>query len=277
MKIFHTRKGILIEHKKQYFLHEEDWDLFLNNDQLFSDTLRLIKALSPVEDTTDLLKSQLLPPVKSQEIWASGVTYYRSREARMEESKDAGGGDFYDRVYHAERPELFFKSPPYRAVGHGQKVRIRKDSNWNVPEPELTLVMTSSGKIIGYTIGNDMSSRDIEGENPLYLPQAKSYDGAAAVGPCIFVTEEPLPQNTTIKLEIDRNARNLFTGTTEIAQIKRSFTELVAFLFRETTYPHGCLLMTGTGIVPPDEFTLASGDEIRISIDHIGTLFNPVA
>ncbi len=277
MKIYNTHKGILIEHQDQHYLHNEDWDTFLNDDQLLGKCEALVEQLSPIQDATTLLKEQLLPPVKSQEIWASGVTYYRSREARMEESKDAGGGDFYDRVYHAERPELFFKSPPYRAVGNGQNVRIRRDSKWNVPEPELTLVMSSSGKIIGYTIGNDMSSRDIEGENPLYLPQAKSYDGAAAVGPCIYVTEDPLPKDTTIKVEIDRNGSNVFMGTTEIAQIKRSFTELAAFLFRETTYSHGCLLMTGTGIVPPDDFTLASGDEIRISIDHIGTLFNIVA
>src|SRR5690606_25555656 len=168
------------------------------------------------------------------------------------------------------------KSPAYRAVGPGDKVRIRKDSTWDVPEPELTLVITTSGKIVGYTIGNDMSSRSIEGENPLYLPQAKCYDRSAAIGPCILVTEEPLDINTEIQLEIRRGGKSVFEGQTAIDQIKRSFEELVSFLYRETTFPHGCFLMTGTGIVPPNEFTLQQGDEIRITIEPIGTLVNTV-
>ncbi|GJM34225.1 MAG: 2-hydroxyhepta-2,4-diene-1,7-dioate isomerase [Saprospiraceae bacterium] len=277
MKLYHTTKGILIEQDNKYYLIENNWDAFINNDNLYPDVLALTSKSSPFKGGEELIKNHLLPPVESQEIWASGVTYFSSREARMEESKDAGGGDFYDRVYHADRPEVFFKSPAYRAVGHRQHVRIRRDSKWNVPEPELTLVITSSGKIIGYTIGNDMSSRDIEGENPLYLPQAKSYDGAAAIGPCVFITQTPLPKDTNIQLEIFRGGSSVFVGKTDIGQIKREFTDLVEYLYRETTFKFGCLLMTGTGIVPPDSFTLDHGDEISITIDHIGILKNIVA
>jgi len=197
--------------------------------------------------------------------------------ARMEESKSAGGDSFYDRVYQAERPELFFKSTPHRVAGPGESVRIRGDSKWNVPEPELTLAINSRGRIFGYTIGNDMSSRDIEGENPLYLPQAKVYDRSAALGPALLVTDEPLPQTTEIALEIHRGGAVVFTGSTTISQIKRSFESLVSYLFCDNVFPHGCYLMTGTGIVPPDRFTLRSGDEIRITIEPIGTLINPVA
>lgn len=194
----------------------------------------------------------------------------------MEESKDAGGGDFYDRVYVADRPELFFKSPGYRVVGHGSNVRIRRDSKWNVPEPELTLVINSRGDMIGYTIGNDMSSRDIEGENPLYLPQAKCYDGSTAIGPGILLTKEALSLDTDIEINIIRNQQKIFEGSTKVNQIKRTFDELIEYLFREMSFANGCLLMTGTGVVPPDEFTLAEGDEINITIDPIGTLTNIV-
>ncbi len=195
----------------------------------------------------------------------------------MEESKESGGDTFYDRVYDAERPELFFKSTPGRVVGTGGKVRIRKDSAWDVPEPELTLFINAQGKIQGYTVGNDMSSRSIEGENPLYLPQAKVYDGATAIGPCLYVPGKALPAETGIKLEIYRNGTRAFEGSTNITQIKRRFEELAEFLFREMSFPHGCYLMTGTGIVPPNSFTLQSGDETRITIDGIGTLINVVA
>ena len=195
---------------------------------------------------------------------------------RYEEKKSAGGGDFYARVYEAERPEVFFKSTPHRIVGHNGNVRIRKDSSWDVPEPELTLVVTSSGKIIGYTIGNDMSSRSIEGENPLYLPQAKTYDGCASLGPCIFVTQKPLNRDTKIFLEIKRNDSKVFEGNIGINQMKRTPEELASFVFRECSFPHGCLIMTGTGIVPGNDFTLQAEDEIKISIDHIGTLINVV-
>ena len=276
MKIYRTRKGILTEHEQQFYLIGEEWDPFINNDNLFSDTLKQLGSLTPQTDAFKLLTDDLLIPAVSQEIWGAGVTYMRSRAARMDEAKDAGGGDFYDRVYTAERPELFFKSTAFRAAGSGQKVRIRKDSSWNVPEPELTLMISSSGKIIGYTIGNDMSSRDIEGQNPLYLPQAKTYDGSAAVGPCIYVSESPLSPQTTIILQIIREGDMAFEGKVSIDQIKRKFTSLSEFLFLETSFPHGCLLMTGTGIVPPSTFTLQPHDEIRISIDPIGTLVNIV-
>src|SRR5690606_12143212 len=192
---------------------------------------------------------------------------YRSKVGRQEESKGAGGGDFYGRVYEAERPELFFKSTSHRTVGHLGKVRIRKDSSWDVPEPELTLLNTSSGKTVGYTIGNDMSSRSIEGENPLYLPQAKNYDGCAAVGPCIYVTPEPLPMDALIQLEIRREGSQVFAGEIAINQIKRPLKELVSYLYRECSFPYGSLLMTGTGIVPEKDFTLQQDDEIKITID----------
>src|SRR5690606_7162140 len=205
------------------------------------------------------------------------VTYYRSRTARMEESKSAGGGDFYDRVYDAERPELFFKATPHRVRGHQQPVRLRSDGTWNVPEPELTLMVTSGGRIDGYTIGNDTSSRDIEGENPLYLPQAKVYDGSCALGPGLLVAEEPLPPTTEIVLTIARDGATVFEGRTTLEAMRRTPEELVGFLFRDNTFPAGCLLLTGTGIVPPDDFTLAPADEISIAIEPIGTLVNVVA
>jgi len=276
MKLYHTKKGILAEKENQFFLLEKSWDEWINDDEVFEKTASAIQQRTPFPSARECIAQELLPPLGCQEVWASGVTYYRSREARMEEAKEAGGGDFYDRVYSADRPELFFKSPPYRVVGYGGKVRIRRDSKWNVPEPELTLVITSSGKIVGYTIGNDMSSRDIEGENPLYLPQAKSYDGSAALGPCVLLLREQLPKETRISIEIIRSGQQLFSGQTRISQIKRSFEELVDYLYRETSFPHGCLLMTGTGIVPPDEFTLHHGDEINITISSIGTLSNRV-
>lgn len=273
MKLYNTRAGIVLVRDNDHFLLEgEDWGTLINDDNLYA---RLAERAANSKPRAVSVTEGILPPIGHQEIWAAGVTYYRSKVGRQEESKTAGGGDFYGRVYEAERPELFFKSPPYRAVGHGDKVRIRKDSTWDVPEPELTLVITSSGKIVGYTIGNDMSSRSIEGENPLYLPQAKCYDKSAAIGPCILVTDKPLPMDTSIALEIYRGAK-IFEGNTTLNQIKRSFDELVRYLFKETTFPHGCLLMTGTGIVPPNDFTLQPRDEIRITIDGVGTLINTV-
>jgi 2-dehydro-3-deoxy-D-arabinonate dehydratase len=221
-------------------------------------------------------KHALVAPIEEQEVWAAGVTYYRSRTARMAESEASGGMSFYDRVYTAERPELFFKSTPHRTVGPGGPVRIRHDSKWNVPEPELTLLVSPKGKILGYTVGNDMSSRDIEGENPLYLPQAKVYDGSCSLGPGILISEAPLALTTGIHIEIRRAGSSVFADSTTLAAMKRNPTELVEYLFRENSFPNDCFLLTGTGIVPPNSFTLASGDEIAITIDGIGTLTNPV-
>jgi 2-dehydro-3-deoxy-D-arabinonate dehydratase len=277
MKIFRVKSGIVIQHDSGYYLlQHEPWDQFINDDALFSKVTAIIAKRKVTPGCDALLEAELLPPIHSQEIWAAGVTYYRSKVGRQEESKTTGGADFYARVYEAERPEIFFKNTPHRVVGHGQQVRIRKDSTWNVPEPELTLMVTSSGKIVGYTIGNDMSSRSIEGENPLYLPQAKSYDGSASVGPCILVSENQLPPETVIGIEIVRKQK-VFEGTVLVSQIKRSLEELVGFLFRESSFPNGCLFMTGTGIVPPNDFTLESKDQIIITIDPIGKLVNTVA
>lgn len=278
MKLYRTQQGIVVEQAAQFYLiQDQSWDSFLNDDNLIEKINGLIPLMNPSEGAREAIIEGLLPPVESQEIWASGVTYFRSKLGRQEESKDSGGATFYELVYHADRPELFMKATGQRAVGHGGLVRIRKDSTWDVPEPELTLVISSTGKIIGYTIGNDMSSRSIEGENPLYLPQAKIYDGSAAVGPCILVTDEALSPDTQISLTIKRAAKVVFEDTIPISQIKRKFQELVDYLYVEYTFPHGALLMTGTGIVPDSSFTLASGDEISISITGIGTLTNTVA
>lgn len=274
MKIYRTKAGIILQKdEKLYLLENQDWDNFINDDALLQKTETLLSSAN--ETTVDALKD-ILPPLVNQELWACGVTYLRSKIGRQEESKDAGGGDFYARVYEAERPEVFFKSTPHRVVEPGGKVRIRKDSSWDVPEPELTLVVTSSGKIVGYTIGNDMSSRSIEGENPLYLPQAKTYDGCASVGPCIYLAEGPLNPSTAIQLTIRRNNSNVFESSVTLSQMKRTPEELVSFVFRECSFPHGCLIMTGTGIVPPNDFTLQAGDEISISIEGIGELVNTV-
>lgn len=278
MKVYRIKKGIIIEHEGNYYQSSKsDWDACVNRANLFDTLLSEIKNSKADASLKKTIESELLTPIGNQEVWASGVTYLRSREARMEESKDAGGGDFYARVYEADRPELFFKAPAYRVVGSGDKVRIRKDSKWNVPEPELTLFICSTGSIEGYTVGNDMSSRDIEGENPLYLPQAKSYDGSTAIGPCLFVAERPIAPNAIISISIHRSGIAVFENQISIDRMKRKHTELVEYLFREVTFPYGTYLMTGTGIVPPDSFTLQSGDVIRISIENIGTLENTVA
>jgi 2-dehydro-3-deoxy-D-arabinonate dehydratase len=276
MKLYKTKRGIVIEKNEVfYLLINDDWDIFINDDQLYAKLLKITEELSPNPVGKDFILRDLQPPIQNQEIWASGVTYNRSKVGRQEESKDSGASDFYAKVYEAERPEIFFKASAHRTAGHGEQVRIRKDSTWNVPEPELTLSITTTGKIVGYTIGNDMSSRSIEGENPLYLPQAKTYDRSAAIGPCIYVTDAPLPEDTKISIEIYRRTK-VFEGSIMINQIKRKFTELVSFLYRECSFPHGSFLMTGTGIVPESNFTLLSGDEIRITIDPIGTLINTV-
>ncbi len=277
MKLYRTKSGCVVEADgKSYRLDGLSWDQLLAHDNLESALTAAISTAKPA--TLD----GILAPIDHQEVWAAGVTYYRSRGARMEESKDAGGGDFYDRVYTAERPELFFKSTASRTAGPGDKIRIRKDAKWSVPEPELTLVINPRGAIVGYTIGNDMSSRDIEGENPLYLPQAKVYDGSCALGPAILVSSEPLPKSTEIVLEIDRpgadqEVRCVFAGCVKLSELKRDPKLLVEYLFRDNSFPSGCFLMTGTGIVPPSDFTLHAGDRIRICIDPIGTLENAVA
>ena len=277
MKIYRTRSGVFVQHQAQfYFNHQIDWDSLVNQANLYQAIEAQLPQWEVVDDGVGRMTSELLPPIGQQEVWASGVTYYRSRDARMEESKASGGDSFYDRVYDAERPELFFKATPARVVGHGQAVRIRRDSSWNVPEPELTLLIASSGDIVGYTIGNDMSSRSIEGENPLYLPQAKTYDQSAGLGPGILVLPHALPTDTAIHLLIERQGKTVFSEQTGVDQIKRSFKDLVSYLFRECSFPRGCFLMTGTGIIPGNDFTLEPGDTIHISIDGIGTLTNTV-
>lgn len=275
MRLYRTNSALLLEHERQsYVLPETNLDVLLAHEDLQEYLRRAIANLPTVAEVP--ADAPLLPPIGTQEVWAAGVTYFRSRAARMEESKTAGGGDFYDRVYHAERPELFFKSTASRVVGHRGKVAIRSDAKWSVPEPELTLLCNPTGRIIGYTIGNDMSSRDIEGENPLYLPQAKVYDRSCALGPCILVRDQPLNSSTSIEIEILRQNTSVFRGATTLANLKRNPQTLVDYLFRDNVFPSGCFLLTGTGIVPPDAFTLQPSDEIRISIEEIGTLTNVV-
>lgn len=214
-------------------------------------------------------------PIDRQEVWAAGVTYKRSQVARMEESET--GKSHYDRVYTAPRPELFFKATPHRVAGPGQPVRVRADSQWSVPEPELALVVSPEGKLVGYTIGNDMSARDIEGENPLYLPQAKLYSQCCALGPLILLPDKPLDRTgTQIILSIYRSGRLTYRGDTNVDQMARRFEDLVSWLVRDNDFPTGAFLLTGTGIVPPDDFTLEDGDTVSIEITGIGTLTNPV-
>jgi 2-dehydro-3-deoxy-D-arabinonate dehydratase len=219
---------------------------------------------------------EFVTPVEQQEVWAAGVTYLRSKEARMVESEFSANA--YDRVYDAVRPEIFFKSVAEKVVSPRQAVGIRRDANWNVPEPELALVINSAGKIVGFTIGNDMSSRDIEGENLLYLPQAKIYTGSCAVGPWIVLgVSEGDARRWSIRLEIQRGGQTVFRGETQVNNIKRRFDELAEYLFRSQKFPHGAVLLTGAGIVPPDSFTLKAGDSVIITISGVGTLENPVA
>ena len=277
MKIYRTKKGIVIEINNQFYTQpNENWDRFINDDNLFRKLEEIVQSSKVSEEAHHWINEDLLPPVGNQEVWASGVTYFKSKLGRQEESKDSGGGTFYEKVYNAARPELFMKSTGARVMGHLQKVRIRKDSTWDVPEPELTLLASTSGKILGYTIGNDMSSRSIEGENPLYLPQAKVYNGSTALGPCIYITDKTLPKSTEIKLEVIRDSNLIFSDTVTIDQIKRDFTELITYLYSEYSFPEGSFLMTGTGIVPGSDFTLASKDVVKIQISGIGTLINAV-
>jgi 2-dehydro-3-deoxy-D-arabinonate dehydratase len=223
--------------------------------------------------TTSAQFAALTAPIQSQEVWAAGVTYLRSKAARMEESNFSATA--YDRVYEAARPELFFKATPSRCVGPGGILKLRDDSKWMVPEPELTLVINARAKLVGFSIGNDLSCRDIEGENLLYLPQGKVWDRCCGLGPCILVAEDLTAiRDANIAVEIRRGGKNVFAGSTSIGRIKRSFEELIGYLFRNQTFPQGVFLLTGTGVVPPDDFTLIPGDEVRITVDGIGTLAN---
>ncbi|HUQ66956.1 MAG TPA: fumarylacetoacetate hydrolase family protein [Flavitalea sp.] len=275
IRLYKTVSGNVIEFRSQYYLNNLPWNQLVNRDNLYDYLQNLINPensthiASPSED-------EILPPIDEQEVWAAGVTYLRSKTARMEESAGSGADSFYDLVYKAERPELFFKSSPGNVVGSNDVVHIRKDSVWNVPEPELTLFINSNGHIQGYTIGNDMSSRSIEGENPLYLPQAKVYDRSAAIGPALLVTKEPINPDTVIHMMIKRNDHEVFNDHISIRQMKREHNELVHFLFRENTFPSGCYMMTGTSLVPPSSFTLQVNDEVEITINEIGILKNKV-
>ncbi len=274
MKLWNTRKGLFLTVGQQvYPVPESGLDALLRLDDLHGYLEQIVREGSVAEQ---LAVEDLLAPIENQEVWAAGVTYYRSRDARMEESREAGGGSFYDRVYTAERPELFFKATASRVVGPGQPVRIRRDARWSVPEPEWTLLIDPRGRIVGCTIGNDMSSRDIEGENPLYLPQAKVYQGSCALGPAILLTAEPLPPTSAIEVAVERGDATVFAGSTTLAELRRTPTSLVEYLFRDNLFPHGVFLMTGTGIVPADDFTLLPGDIVRIRIEGLGELANPV-
>ncbi|WP_242692049.1 fumarylacetoacetate hydrolase family protein [Aridibaculum aurantiacum] len=278
IRIYKTQDQIVLEQEGKYYVaNETSWDRYINRDDLYQQLQEEISSLQAVGGEEWLQSQKLQAPIGSQEVWAAGVTYLRSKVARMEESEQSGGATFYDKVYDAERPEIFFKATPQRVAGTNETVRIRKDSHWDVPEPELTLVISSSGKIVGYTIGNDMSSRSIEGENPLYLPQAKMYEKCAGLGPCVLVTGNGIPATTSISMTIDRNGERMFTGSTTIDQMKRSHEELVGYLYREMEFRTGSYLMTGTCVVPPNDFTLQSTDVITISIEGIGTLVNTVA
>jgi 2-dehydro-3-deoxy-D-arabinonate dehydratase len=272
MKIYRTERELIVDDDGGFYSADTTWDEMVCSNHPQEHVRRAVKPGVVAAPQAE----QLLAPIGSQEVWAAGVTYFRSRSARMEESKDAGGGSFYDRVYSAVRPELFFKATARRVVRPGANVRIRSDATWSVPEPELTLLLNPRGEIIGYTIGNDMSSRDIEGENPLYLPQAKVYDGSCALGPCVLLSDEPLPKSTAIEIDISRNGASKFIGSTMLAELKREPKELAGYLFRDNSFPDGAYLMTGTGIVPGEEFTLAHGDLISISIGGIGVLENRV-
>ncbi|MEP6951079.1 MAG: fumarylacetoacetate hydrolase family protein [Ginsengibacter sp.] len=279
MKLFKTSKGIILQNGSRNYFLKDEWDEIINRDNLFEYLSQQINDEQYFDepDFAMIMENSIQAPVGKQEVWAAGVTYLRSRDARMEESKDSGGADFYSKVYNAERPELFFKALAHRVAAHTEKVFIRKDSKWNVPEPELTLFINSNGEIQGYTIGNDMSSRDIEGENPLYLPQAKVYERSAALGPCLYVPQQPISTETVIGITIKRDGKDVFKNEIQLNRMKRTLTELSEYLFRECEFENGVFLMTGTGIVPPNDFTLQVDDIVEITIDNIGTLSNTVA
>lgn len=279
MKIFRLTDGIVLQNQNVNYLLKHEWDSLINRDSLYAYLSEILHELPVISEivANELIQNNLVAPISRQEVWAAGVTYFRSREARMEESAGSGAADLYDRVYAAERPELFFKATPARVAAHGENVYIRRDSTWNVPEPELTLFINSKGNIQAYTIGNDMSSRSIEGENALYLPQAKIFERCAALGPCLYIPENEIAPDTVIRMRIRRNHENVYQDETSINRLKRSFTELAGFLYRECDFPHGSFLMTGTCLVPPNDFTLREGDVVTISISDIGELVNTVS
>lgn len=271
MLLYKTEHGPVVEEDGIARRVATDWDDLVNHPER---ARVLVTALARGEPTA--VPERPLAPIGRQELWAAGVTYERSRTARMEESGHAGSADFYDRVHHADRPELFFKATPHRVQGPGGTLHLRSDSRWIVPEPELTVLIDCRGEIVGYTAGDDLSCRDIEAENPLYLPQAKTFDRCAAVGPAIWIRSEPPPPETEIALRIDCEGGVRFEGTTELRRLKKPITDLVSYLFRDNAFPDGCLLMTGTGIVPPDDFCLAPADRVSIRITGVGTLIHTV-
>lgn len=275
MLLYKTASGPILRDASRCVRVDRDWETLVNDPNLRRVLIESAGGLDADENLLKQTESPLAPIGERQEVWAAGVTYYRSRDARMEESKSAGGGDFYQRVYDAPRPEIFFKATPHRVVGPGGLMRLRSDSKWIVPEPELVLLVARTGDIVGYTIGNDLSCRDIEGENPLYLPQAKTFDRCASVGPAIYVPSEgAIDSGAAVTLRVDRGGDTAFEGQTTLSQMKRGHEELVGYLMRENPHPYGVLLMTGTGIVPPDDFSLASGDLVTIGIGPIGELGN---
>ena len=272
IRLYQCTDGPLAEVDGRFFAIEDaGWDDLFNDPSLRE---RLARYARNTPETEPPRPDDLLAPIGHQEVWAAGVTYWRSRTARMAESEETA--DAYDRVYTAARPEIFFKATPHRVAGPGQAVRIRRDTRWSVPEPELAVAINTAGEAFGYAIGNDMSARDIEGENPLYLPQAKVYDQCCGLGPCILVSEEPPGPDTSIRLIVERGGAVACEGATTLSELRRSIEELVTYLFRDNSFPDGCFLLTGTGIVPHDDFTLAPGDRIRIVIDPIGVLDNYV-
>jgi 2-dehydro-3-deoxy-D-arabinonate dehydratase len=277
MRLYRTQLGVLVEQQNRFYeMKGVDWDLLVQQEDLNEFIRGNLDPGAMLPEGFSLRDSDYLPPIISQEVWAAGVTYRRSKTARMEESAEAGGADFYDRVYAAERPELFPKALSHRVAGHRQKIRIRSDSRWSVPEPELTLLVSPQGKLLGYTVGNDVSARDIEGDNPLYLPQAKVYDRSCALGPAVLIASQELPGETGISIEVRRGDGVFYQDSTRLSEMKRSYRELIDYLMRECSFPFGSYLMTGTGIVPPDNFSLQSADEIRITVGGVGTLINEV-
>jgi len=277
MQLYKTMEGAVLVNQNTAFLLTENWDAIINRSNLYQYLSDLAQISEPLPfDRGQQLLNQAMAPIGNQEVWAAGVTYLKSRDARMEESRESGAADVYQKVYDADRPELFFKSLPHRVSGPGEVVYIRKDSTWNVPEPELTLYINSEGEIQAYTVGNDMSSRSIEGENPLYLPQAKMYERSCALGPCLFIPEKPISPETNISISIKRNHQEVFGNSIQLNRMKRNLPELATWLYKACKFQNGSFLMTGTGIVPSSDFTLLPDDEVSISIEGIGTLTNTV-